>query len=50
MRQPSPQKPLFDLRPRKRDQRIDIALSGDGAVEYDGADGDGGAEDEAPDV
>ena len=50
MRQPSPQKPLFDLRPRKRDQRIDIALSGDGAVEYDGADGDGGAEDESPDV
>lgn len=50
MRQPSPEESFFDLRPRKRDQRIDIALSGDGAVEYDGADGDGGAEDEAPDV
>ena len=50
MRQPSPEESLFDLRPGERDQRIDVARSGDSAVEDDGADGDGGAEDESPDV
>ena len=50
MWQTSTEESLFDLRPGERDQRIDVALSGDSAVEDDGADGDGGAEDEAPDV